>query len=240
MSSEVPLLGRKSYRCPYCGVLASQYWHKVYSQFAGENIQKKEVGDGKPAFSAQWPQLPGAFEVDNLALAACHNCAKITVWVGSKLLLPQARTAPAANPDLPADVLSDYEEASAIADQSPRGAAALLRLCIQKLCIHLGQPGNNINSDIKALVQSGLDPRVQKALDVVRVIGNNAVHPGEIDADDRETAETLFQLVNLIADKMISEPKHLDDVYNSLPTGVLEAIDKRDGKVPPAASDKTV
>ncbi len=113
----------------------------------------------------------------------------------------------------------------------------MLRLAIQKLCIHLGQPGKNINNDIKALVQGGLDPRVQKALDVVRVIGNNAVHPGEIDVDDLETAETLFRLVNLIAEKMITEPKHLDDVYNDLPAAVREAIEKRDGKLPPAASD---
>ncbi len=239
MSSEVPSLGKKSYCCPYCGVLAAQYWHQAYSKFTGEDTPR-EVGEGAPKFGSQWTQLPGAFEVDNLALASCHNCKKITIWVGSKLLLPQARTTPAPNPDLPADVLSDYEEASAIADRSPRGAAALLRLCIQKLCIHLGQPGKNINSDIKALVQAGLDARLQKALDVVRVVGNNAVHPGEIDADSRETAETLFSLVNLIADKMITQPKHVDEVYNSLPSGVLAAIEKRDGKVPPAASDKAV
>lgn len=132
---------------------------------------------------------------------------------------------------MPEDIRRDYDEASTILDLSPRGAAALIRLGIQKMCTHLGQPGENINADIKALVAGGLDRRIQKALDVVRVVGNNAVHPGQIDLkDDRGTAETLFKLLNLVVDKMISEPKHVDELYASLPEGALLAIEKRDGK----------
>jgi len=57
-------------------------------------------------------------------------------------------------------------------------------------------------------VSKGLDPLVQQALDIVRVIGNEAVHPGVMDLkDDRETAATLFGLVNAIADQMITHPK---------------------------------
>ena len=70
---------------------------------------------------------------------------------------------------------------------------------------------------------------MQQALDVVRVVGNNAVHPGEIDlTDNRNIAENLFQLVNLIVDIMISQPKHVADMFSSLPSGALEAIKKRD------------
>lgn len=117
-----------------------------------------------------------------------------------------------------------------ILDLSPRGAAALLRLGIQKLCQHLGETGENLYHDIAALVKKGLDVRVQRALDVVRVIGNNAVHPGHIDLrDDRATAEKLFGLVNLIAERMISQPKHVQELYESLPEGARKAIEKRDG-----------
>jgi hypothetical protein len=107
----------------------------------------------------------------------------------------------------------------------------LLRLCIQKLCKYLGEPGENLNDDIAALVQKGLGPQIQKALDIVRVIGNNAVHPGKIDLkDNRETATRLFNLVNLIAEVMISQPKHIDAMYESLPEGARVQITKRDGK----------
>src|SRR5688572_10249423 len=85
-----------------------------------------------------------------------------------------------------------------------------LRLAIKKLCAELGETGKNINDDIASLEKKGLDKRVQQALDIVRVIGNDAVHPGQIDLrDDRDTATKLFGLVNLIAEKMITEPKHV-------------------------------
>jgi len=63
------------------------------------------------------------------------------------------------------------------------------------------------------------------------VIGNNAVHPGQIDLrDDRAIAESLFRLLNLVAEKMISEPKHVDEVYAALPEEALKAIGNRDAK----------
>lgn len=129
---------------------------------------------------------------------------------------------------MPANIKSDYDEAAAIYPQSPRGAAALLRLAVQKLMVHLGQPGKNINDDIAALVVEGLPKRIQQALDVVRVTGNNAVHPGQLDADDVALAQQLFPLVNLIVEYQISMPAQLDALYSGLPAGALSGIAKRD------------
>ena len=96
--------------------------------------------------------------------------------------------------------------------------------------VELKLPGKNLNDDIAALVKKGLDERLQKALDVVRVVGNNAVHPGEIDLkDDKAIAVELFRLVNLIVETMIAVPKRIDEMYGDLPPGALAAIDKRDG-----------
>jgi hypothetical protein len=62
------------------------------------------------------------------------------------------------------------------------------------------------------------------------VIGNNAVHPGQIDLrDDKATAIKLFNLVNLIVEAMIATPKHIEQMYEKLPSGALKAIEKRDG-----------
>jgi hypothetical protein len=171
------------------------------------------------------------YDIHNISLSECFDCRRIAVWLVDRLVWPMRGEAPLPNPDLPKDIRDDYDEASAILDLSPRGAAALLRLAIQKLCIFLGQKGKNLNKDIGALVKKGLDSKVAKSLDVVRVIGNNAVHPGKVDMkDDRATAEKLFRLLNLIADKMISDPKHVDEFFNSLPEDARKAILERDAK----------
>jgi hypothetical protein len=63
------------------------------------------------------------------------------------------------------------------------------------------------------------------------VIGNEAVHPGTLDLkDDLDTATKLFGLVNITAEQMISNPKHVKEIYAKLPESKRNAIDKRDGK----------
>jgi hypothetical protein len=131
---------------------------------------------------------------------------------------------------MPDEVKQDYEEAASICGQSPRGAAALLRLAIHKLCINLGGKGENLNDDIAALVKEGLPVRIQQALDIARVIGNNAVHPGQIDVDDAEVVGNLFALLNLISDYMKSMPSRIDKLYKELPEVTKEAIKRRDTK----------
>ena len=86
-----------------------------------------------------------------------------------------------------------------------------------------------LNEDIGSLVKKGLPVKVQKSLDVVRVIGNNAVHPGQISVeDDPGIAASLFTLVNIICEHMISQPKHIEEMYSKLPDQQRAAIQKRD------------
>jgi hypothetical protein len=130
---------------------------------------------------------------------------------------------------MPVDIRHDYEEARNVVQQSPRAAAALLRLCVQKLCKHLGEPGKNINDDIGSLVKKGLPVEIQQALDIVRVIGNNAVHPGEITPDDvAGVSSSLFELVNYIVEDRIARPKKLASMFTTLPGPALAGIAARD------------
>jgi len=164
-------------------------------------------------------------------MSLCQHCTKFAVWVRDRLVYPTGSVVVEPNPDLPAELKADFEEARSIVMQSPRGAAALMRLVVQKLCKELGESGKNIDSDIASLVSKGLDPMLQQALDYVRVIGNNAVHPGAIDLrDDPQTAIALFGLVNAIADQRISHPKKVSALFAGLPPKNLAAISARDGK----------
>jgi hypothetical protein len=70
-----------------------------------------------------------------------------------------------------------------------------------------------------------------QALDILRVIGNNAVHPGQIDVDDnKDVALKLFKILNMIADDMITKPKEMENLYNDIiPDEIKNHINDRDG-----------
>ena len=215
-----PAIDQRAFSCVHCGAFSKQFWYSTHVHpvpmdstphlvrgVGLAKLKKQKVGD---IATHDRPVLyPGKQICDesagNLWIAHCYNCKEISIWIADRLLWPQGGDAPPPNPDLPEDVKRDYDEAASVLNLSPRGAAALLRLAIQKVCKELGQSGKNINQDIAALVQKGLDPRVRQALDVVRVIGNSAVHPGQIDLkDDRAVAKHLFGLVNLIWEIMFT------------------------------------
>jgi hypothetical protein len=204
-----PKFELKAFNCPFCGAYANQVWYKA----------------------ARTPSGNSFAVIIYFHFAQCQHCSQYSIWVNSSnLIYPFSGTAPVPNPDMPADVKEDYEEARNIMSISPRGSAALLRLAIQKLCKHLGETGENINNDIASLVKKGLPAKLQQALDSVRVVGNNAVHPGQIDLkDDVETAHKLFVFVNVICDNQITQPKTIDEFYNNvIPENLREAIQKRD------------
>ena len=207
---KAPAYGETSFNCPHCYAFAKQTWIDMVFR----------LSSGSYSPSDEW------------VISMCEHCGEMCFWKNDQQVMayPDIMVAPSPNQDLQKDIKEDYLEAASVLQKSPRGAAALLRLCVQKLCQQLGEKGDNINNDIKSLVSKGLRPQIQQALDIVRVIGNNAVHPGQIDLkDDITTANKLFNLVNLIAQSMITEPKEIETMFNSLPASQLSAIAKRDG-----------
>lgn len=217
MSKHIaPTLNQSSFHCPHCGVLAHQQWSdNIYSHYTG---RLPNGGQGNTSY-----------QLLNTLTAKCEHCGQISFWVDKKMVFPLTGNVEMANPDLPEDVLTDYNEAKNIVNISPRGAAALLRLGLQKLCGHLGEKGKNINDDIANLVKRGLPVQLQQALDSVRVIGNHAVHPGQIDLNDNpETAYALFSFVNIICDYFITQPKKIAEVFGNLPEKDKQNIAKRD------------
>ena len=105
-------------------------------------------------------------------------------------------------------------------------------MAIEKLCKQqLGEKGKDLDECIGSLVKKGLPVKIKEALDVVRVIGNESVHPGEINLNDnKDVAHKLFELVNIIAQDRITQPKEVSKLYNSLPQDKLDGINNRDKK----------
>ena len=218
----------KAFRCPLCDVHAQQTWKVVYIL--------RDAGWSPFASAIQPPaEGPQAQPIRGCLLAFCAYCKGFSIWLEERLVWPVTSTGPLPNEDLGEDIVALYNEARAVASQSPRSAAALLRLCtemlVQRLCQESKVPWTNLNDGIGQLVQPSLPQEIQQALDTLRVIGNSAVHPGQVDlADDRETVERLFEILNLIANDRITQPRAIRSLYDKLPAGQRQAVETRDGK----------
>ena len=208
-----PSWDKDSFTCPHCNTVSLMDFKRVNYHGTQCKIDHKEH-----IWGSSW-----------VGIATCYNCQRKSIFINNQYVYPDI-VAEEANPDMPESVKQLYNEAGLIYNKSPRAACALLRLAIDRLCNELGETDRDINKNIGALVKNGLPETVQKALDVVRVVGNKAVHPGQIafDVDDKATATMLMRLLNIIVERMITEPKEIGSLYQGLPESVRVSIEKRD------------
>lgn len=222
MSKEkhyAPFLGKGEYHCPYCNVYSKQFWAHIA---ANASHKWSSFVDSSAKFNEWFPEY--------WSVSKCQHCGELALWNEKEMVFPKKILVKNPNSDLSEEIQKDYLEAATVFNESPRASAALLRLALQKLCKQLGEKGENINDDIKNLVKKGLNPLVQKSLDSLRITGNNAVHPGIINlTEESEKVIKLFDLLNFIADKMITEPKEVASFYDDLPEKAKKAVEKRDG-----------
>ncbi len=206
-----PFYQGQRYNCPHCHAFSNMVWFNPTD---------------RTARTAPQPSMK------DTEVSKCSSCLLFSHWVDHEMVYPMLEiSVDDPNEDLPPDIKKDYLEAAYIIGHSPRGAAALLRLAIQKLCDELIKDKGDLNFKIGKLVENGLNKKVQQALDVVRVVGNNAIHPGQIDLKDKpETANQLFILVNMVAQQMITEVAEVDAMFESLPDAAKKGIKQRDAK----------
>ena len=215
----------KGILCPNCQSISAQTWYYGL----GSNC----VSTGTISSMTGQPILRPSFIIIR---ATCNSCGKDSIWKKDEDTLEESLVIPkktvgveSSNPDMPDEIAKIYNEASLVLSDSPRASAALSRLAIDKLTTQLEPEGKNLNLRIGKLVEKGLPATIQQSLDIVRVIGNNAVHPGEIDiTDNREIALSLLELLNFIVDNQISQPRRIQEMFQNLPQGARDAIDRRD------------
>ncbi len=243
----IPEYGNKKFQCPHCNTVATQEWFTANNASnTASSILNHLYLNYRPSIDDYSQERVVKFlkEIDNsfksnfykfvpngFSVATCSSCNEFTLWVSEDIVYPKKTTLPPPNVDLTEDIKALYLEASSILIDSPKGSTALLRLALQKLLEQVGKSGKNINNDIKALVAEGMSPKIQQALDLLRVIGNNAVHPGQINLDDNaEVAQKLFGILNFIAEELITKPKELEELYADLiPSETQGHIKQRDG-----------
>lgn len=243
-----PKFRSTKFQCPHCQVASQQRWFDVHNAKDAANsilnhvfydyrahildYQQKAIESFIKEVEAANNRHMSEFVPDDFSIATCSACGHISIWINKEIVYPKQTPVAPPNGDMVQDIQDLYIEASSIIVDSPKGATALLRLALQLLLKQLGKSGKNINNDIKELVAEGLSPKIQQALDLLRVVGNNAVHPGQIDLEDgRDIALKLFHVLNFIADEMITKPKELDLLYTDVvPEETKMHINERDGK----------
>lgn len=224
---ELPktILDQKSFKCPHCGAFSYMKWDNlslfIYDdQGAEHNVQTR---------------------VHQANCASCnkdsiwYNHREVTGWMGmtgiprpsndSELsrLFPineiTNQNIPEYSSDMPENVKVLYKEAALIYELSPRSAAALIRLALEKLCEYLGVKKKNIKESIEALAQQQKIPiSIAKAADNIRLIGNANVHAGIIcDEVLEDINPAIFTYINLIVDFAITKPKEIDEINSLFP-----------------------
>jgi hypothetical protein len=132
----------------------------------------------------------------NLHVSGCHSCNGFALWVGDRLLFPYNVE---KRPDL---VEQDLDEAAAIFNQSPRGATALMRVCIQKLVPLLKQDGNYLNDYISSLVRKALEVEIQQSMEVLQVLRNESGQPRSLETqEDKEMALRFFDSLKAVLER---------------------------------------
>lgn len=207
-ANVAPCYRAESFNCPRCGAFAGMKWNDL--------------------------QL-NSNDYASITFSTCAACQKPSVWIDDDddsrivptpglpmlgllggrqtLIFPHECVAPQAEDDMPNHIKLDFEEARLVFTHSPRAAAALLRLCVQKLCHELLGKKGDIHKQIGELVEMGLPPRVLKAFDTIRIFGNESVHPGTLDLNDTpEVALALFTLLNMAVRHCITEEKQLEAI----------------------------
>lgn len=216
----------EEFTCPHCQVFAHQNWNNIEISNNGDidnyNPHKDFGADATTTNNTVY-YYGGT--------STCAHCKKWCFWFDGKMMFPaNVAGVPPCHQDMPKQCQDLYDEAKNIFNQSPRAAAALLRLCTERLVqVLTGKEKIALNTGIQELVKSGLPEQIQKALDICRITGNDAVHPNEIGDDNAEIAGQLFVLLNIIVDNQITQPKELDSFAKKVITPEKQkAIDKRD------------
>jgi hypothetical protein len=220
-----PRLGAEAFSCPQCNAVAQQDWYSLFlkpentaevrvltpeavtvstlRQGEGEGGDVEEIDHfverlKKNDLTYQYQKYSQSLKVKvaNLHISNCHNCSGFALWVSGRLVFPINVE---KTPEL---VEEDFEEAAAILNKSPRGATALMRLCIQKLMPLLRQDGNGLNDYISSLVRKGAEVEIQQTMEVLRVLRDEPGQPTSLETqEDKEMALRFVDSLKAILER---------------------------------------
>ncbi|WP_420636249.1 DUF4145 domain-containing protein [Candidatus Palauibacter sp.] len=225
----MPQLHKTIFRCPTCSIMAQMQWvglslATVSAGRKSEYLNNIAIGIDRSFFAA-FCQAKGCVSIwmtqkDTKRVERETDVTPIT----NRMIYPRTNAAPPPPNDLPESAKLLYVEAGNVMADSPRAAAALLRMCTEDIIKGLSK-----NQDVDKLLPTKatlyqhieflrkndeLWPGgvIDTGLDALRFIGNDAVHSTEIRGDDdRGTVEGLFRVILMITDALITRRREVHE-----------------------------
>lgn len=206
--------------CPHCGVrLQHKYLNKIYGRY------EFEVAPISKPFNTSI-QTRYNSNLQGFDAIQCVSCGNYSIYYQGKMIYPIDSNVSNPNDDMPENVKIVYYEAKTVLNISPKSACALLRLALEMLLNELDISGRTLNDKINNYCNDfDSNNRLIKAFHLIRIVGNEAVHPGVIDIDDNEDiARAMFEILNEIVDETITKKNKMDAIFEYLPEEKTNSI----------------
>lgn len=205
------------FTCPYCDVTAIQKWYGNQSAVHVAEFYDDLEGGKYLQYAGE---IISDSAISGWLFSKCESCRGIAVWHNEEMVHPFVCPVDEPNSDMPESIRARYVEASKVVALSPVSAAALLRLALQLLLKEVLQEEStgNICEDIRKLKNQPIDISLIKALDIIRISGNESVHPGTLNLNaNKDDALYLFDLLNMICDQFFTQPRKMQEMYEKMP-----------------------
>jgi hypothetical protein len=229
------------FNCPHCGALSHQDWAELGWPRDEDDTLLHVMG----RLTKIRDRIYGSLCLSSERLAVWHRIEVPPLFQGSRTPRPMAGTfhmiwpnsdgsvepLPEEAPDIVREL---WDEARQVAGLSPRSAAALLRLALQLLLDELRPGHKTIDAAIAAAYANNTPDGIVKAMDYVRVTGNQAVHDGQVQMnEDPDMLPSLFALLRYILDDKVVKEAKANRLHATLPADKLAGIEQRNAKVKP-------
>jgi hypothetical protein len=232
-----PDISKSIWTCPYCQATVQQFDLGIVIQF-----------------TSSFPHQPYYETLFNGT--QCSHCARVMIWhidssesgflqrqnqklylqhtdsgsIKAKIIYPETRSiGESPNEDIPPEIQKIYEEARAVAPHSLRAANALLRTVLEKMVIGNGGEGAKLYHKIKNLADKNvITGQWAETLQNVRILGNEAAHPGEINFDEEVDAaftNSIFSCINAFAQQTYTRKR--EDAELAKKAAELKALSKK-------------
>lgn len=186
----------QTYKCPYCGVVFSETDENTRVRTISYDCTQKELNDGYSwvnyGIQATYHRCPVCDEY-SVKIASHNELFEVSYPPYTGVFVPKY---------IPEAIRTDYFEACAILDASPRAAATLARRCLQGMIRdYWGVKAGNLAGEID-LIKDKISADEYRVLNGIRRLGNIGAHMEKdvnliVDIDPGE-AQKLVKVLELL------------------------------------------